>query len=112
VSSSLTDSERSRRWREVFIVYGAVTALTFAVGWLDVLWSPLAGLSGLIVALAFMWVPTELLHRRGESPLRSGIGGRADGVDEHLRERLLRLTRQAVLVALCILPLYALGTSL
>ena len=105
----LSSEERRRRWFEVGLMYLGMTTLTFAVGWLGLLWAPLGALSALIVAIGFMFLPVELLHRRGENIQHSGIGGRDDLVDESTVHRAVRSTRQALKISLLILPVYVLG---
>ena len=108
-SAPLSQEERRRRWREVWAMYLGMTALTVAVGWIGVLWSPLASLSALIVAMGFMFLPIEWLHRRGENVKCSGIGGRSDLIEESMTVRALRSSRQALKVSLIVFPLYLLG---
>ena len=93
-------------------MYLGMTTLTFAVGWLGLLWAPLGALSALIVAIGFMFLPVELLHRRGENIQYFGIGGRDDLVDESTVRRAVRSTRQALKISLLILPVYVLGAHL
>ena len=105
----LSEVERRRRWFEVGLMYVGMTSLTLAVGWLGVLWSPLASVSALFVAMGFMLLPTELLYRRGELPQNLGIGGRSDKVEESSFTRARRSFWQAGKMSLFVLPIYCLG---
>lgn len=70
----LSGEEQSRRWREVLTLYLIMTLGTLLVDQIAQVWSPFAGLSVLIVALGFIFLPTEYLLARGESPKLFGIG--------------------------------------
>jgi membrane protease YdiL (CAAX protease family) len=89
-------------WRETIGVYLLMTLITLVVGWLQGSVALLAGYGALISALAFMYLPTEVLTRRGEDPVHFGIGAGA----------VLHSARHALKLSLLVLPLYALGYHL
>ena len=113
LEGGLKSFERSRRWREVFTLYLMMTLGTLVLDQLARAWSPLASVSVLLVALGFIFLPTEWLIRRGESPLSFGIGGRAD-LESHQRESLWRRSwrscKQALWISLLVFPLFIVGT--
>lgn len=113
-SDKLSPRERRRQWLEVSAMYLAMAVLTVVSIWVEALWVYLAGVGALVVALGFMMLPTELLHRRGESPHHFGIGGRADLPirAESSSARAWRSTRQAIKISLIILPAYWVATHL
>jgi membrane protease YdiL (CAAX protease family) len=94
-----SDPQSERHWREVWTLYGLTLAITLgltlmqgAVGWIR-------GYITTIVAFAFIFLPMELLHRRGLEPADFGI---------HSRQRF-RAVRNALLVMGVCFPAYAIG---
>ena len=97
--SELSDQEL---WRETLGVYVIMTLVTVGVGALQGSVALLAGYGALISALAFMYLPTELLARRGERARDFGIGAGSAA----------RSVKSALKLTLLVLPLYALGYHL
>lgn len=87
----------SALWRETLGLYALMTLITVLVGWLQGSVAALAGYGALISALAFIYLPTELLARRGEPPARFGIDAGS----------LWGSVRGALLLSVIVLPLYA-----
>jgi membrane protease YdiL (CAAX protease family) len=92
----------SKGWGELWAVYGAMLGLTVVVGWAQELLPWVASYGLLITALAFVYLPTEVLLRRGEDPRRSGVGV----------GRPLPALRGALWVSLLTLAPYAVGYHL
>ena len=127
----IDEQERARRWREVWTIYLIMTLGTLLVDQIATVWPFFASVSVLIVALGFIFLPTEYLLARGESPSHFGIGGYAlsrpnlsnqeDSLDvdegdylsqvrsESSTQRAWRCTRQALWISLLIFPLFILG---
>lgn len=115
VRGELTGAERNRRWRELITLYLIMTLGTFLLDQLANMWGVFSSASVLLVALGFIFLPTEWLLRRGESPLSFGIGGRADLEplhNEDLLKRSWRSSRQALKISLIVFPLFIIGTHL
>jgi membrane protease YdiL (CAAX protease family) len=90
---------RASRWREVAILYGITLAVTVgltvaqgSVGWLR-------GYVLVLVAATFLYLPIEVLHRKGEDPADLGIH----------RRQLPKALRWALLVMLLTFPPYLVG---
>ena len=127
----IDEQERARRWREVWTIYLVMTLGTLFVDQIAIVWPFFASMSVLIVALGFIFLPTEYLLSRGESPRRFGIGGRTPSrlaltnqdhrfnVDhsddlsqdwaESSTKRAWRCTRQALWISLLIFPFFVIG---
>ncbi len=116
ITDELTREERSRRWREVIMIYLIMTIGTVVVDQLASIWSALASVSVLIIALGFIFLPTEWLIARGESPRKFGIGGKSNRLAtddiETAQRRAWRSTKQALWISLLIFPLFIAGTHL
>jgi membrane protease YdiL (CAAX protease family) len=111
MTAELERPERSRRWRELGIIYLIMTLGTVGVDQLANVWPLFSSISVLIVALGFIFLPTEWLLSRGESPHLFGIGGRADKpkIVERGSQRAWRCTKQALWISALIFPLFILG---
>jgi membrane protease YdiL (CAAX protease family) len=83
-------------WLEPLSLYLLMTLITVGVGVAQGALAWVAGYGVLITALAFMYLPTWALERRGERPEDFGIGS----------GRALRATRGALKVGLIVFPLY------
>ncbi|MEZ4470372.1 MAG: MrtP family glutamic-type intramembrane protease [bacterium] len=75
----MSESPRRDRWRELLLLYGltllasgGLTALQGSIGWIR-------GYLTTIVAGLFIFLPLEILQRRGEDPAALGIHGRQLG---------------------------------
>jgi len=99
---SEAELSQGERWREALGLYALMTLLTVGVGFAQGSLAALAGYGALISALGFIYLPTELLARRGLSPLSFGIGAGS----------IPRSAKGALLIALLILPPYALSYHL
>ena len=130
---TVDDTERIRRWREIWSIYLIMTLGTLAVDQLASVWPIFASFSVLLVALGFIFLPTEYLIKRGESPRQFGIGGRikhhelsqvssqvssqetsslSNEFDESSLQRAWRCTKQALWISLLIFPLFIAGNHL
>ena len=89
-------------WRELWAVYWAMLLLTVAVGWAQEALPWVASYGLLLTALAFVYLPTEVLLRRGEDPRSFGVGV----------GRPLPALRGALWVSLLTLAPYAVGYHL
>lgn len=94
-----TPADRRRVWREALLLYGvtlvvttALTILQQSVGWIR-------SYTLVLVAATFLYLPIELLHRRGLDPADFGIH----------RRRPLRGVAFALLVMLATFPIYLAG---
>lgn len=130
----LNEQERARRWREVWVIYLVMTIGTLLVDQIAGVWPIFASVSVLLVALGFIFLPTEYLLSRGESPRQFGIGGRVqpslsypkqkDNIEEDKGrsksqvqvepaiERAWRCSKQALWIALLIFPFFIVGNHL
>jgi hypothetical protein len=107
-----------QRWVEVLTLYSVMTIGTALLGWVGGSISWLSGLSGALVALGFIILPTEVLSRRGEKLGGFGIGGRADLASqvelgeqaESSWRRIHRSARQALWISAIVLLPYGVGT--
>lgn len=95
-------TDRKRRWREALLLFGITLVVTVGltlaqgiVGWLR-------GYLLVFVAATFLYLPIEVLHRRGEDPADLGIH----------RKRPFRALRIALLMMLVTFPPYLLGFHL
>jgi hypothetical protein len=88
----------SGRWGEAFGLYGVMLALTVGLGWAQSILPWLGGYVLFMVAIGFVYLPTEWLIRRGESPQAYGIGV----------GRLWPSIRGALLISAIIFPSYLL----
>lgn len=117
---SSSQPTRRQRWIEVSTLYLVMTVGTAALGWAGGVLPWLSGLSGALVALGFIMLPTEVITRRGEKLVHFGIGGRADlakraedGSDpETIGQRVYRSLRQALWISALVLIPYGIGTHI
>ena len=114
-------------WREVISIYLIMTLGTLLVDQVAQAWSPFASISVLLVALGFIFLPTEYLLSKGESPQAFGIGGKVPYRREELHnsevgelsvhqettvQRGWRCSRQALWISLLIFPFFIGGNHL
>ena len=83
--------------KEFWIVLSSVMILTTAISWLGQIWPAFGGWSALLIALVFIYVPVEILERRGVSFKKMGIW----------RGALKSGFRNFFFVSLVVLPPYA-----
>ena len=132
-SVKLDEQERARRWREVWSIYLIMTLGTLLVDQLANALPVLASISVLIIALGFIFLPTEYLLSRGEAPQQFGIGGKVQSSSTHFNsditliesrqedklesspqvessfQRAFRCSKQALWIALLVFPLFVAG---
>lgn len=86
-------------WKETLGLYALMTLLTLVVGWIQGSIALIAGYGALISALAFIYLPTEVLLRRGEDVQSFGIGAGT----------ISRSILLALKMSLIILPIYTIA---
>ena len=83
--------------KEFWLVLSSVMILTTTISWLGQIWPAFGGWSALLIALVFIYVPIEILERRGVSLKEMGIW----------RGALSSGFRNFLFVSLIVLPPYA-----
>ena len=87
----------SKDKKELIFVVGISMFSATALSWIGVFFSTIADWSGLLTALIFLYLPIEVIERRGESLTDYGVG------ILNFRKGIL----QCLKVSLLVMPLYS-----